>query len=369
MNVPFVDLKAQYESIKDEVHVALDNVLQNTAFILGKEVAQFEEEFADYCQAKYAVAVNSGTSALHLALLVAGVGPGDEVITVPNTFIATIEAILYANATPVLVEIDPETYLIDPERIEAAITAKTKAILPVHLYGQPVNMEAILKIANKHNLVVIEDACQAHGAEYRKKRTGGLGKLGCFSFYPGKNLGAYGEGGMIVTDDEKLYREMRVLRDHGSENKYCHKMVGYNYRMTGFQGAILRVKLKYLDQWNQKRRQHAKTYDTLLAKSNVITPVEVDDVKHVYHLYVIRTKNRDKLQKYLSERGIASGLHYPIPVHLQEGYRFLGYHEGDFPITESYSSQILSLPMFGELTHDQINYVTSSIAEWSRNGH
>ncbi|MBN1154740.1 DegT/DnrJ/EryC1/StrS family aminotransferase [candidate division KSB1 bacterium] len=369
MNVPFVDLKAQYETIKDEVHIALDHVVKNTAFILGTEVAKFEEEFADYCQAKYAVAVNSGTSALHLALIAAGVGAGDEVITVPNTFIATIEAILYTNAKPVLVDIDPDTYLMDPGRLEAAITERTKAIIPVHLYGQPVNMDPIQEIANRHNLVVIEDACQAHGAEYKNKRTGGLGKMGCFSFYPGKNLGAYGEGGMVVTDDEALYREMRILRDHGSENKYCHKRVGYNYRLTGFQGAILRVKLKYLDQWNERRRQNARAYNELLSELNMITPVEADDVKHVYHLYVIRTENRDKLQKYLNERGIASGLHYPIPVHLQEGYRFLGYGEGDFPITESYSSQILSLPMFAELSKNQIEDVVNAIKEWSRNGH
>jgi len=368
MNVPFVDLKAQYASIKDEVHGAIDNIVQNTAFILGKEVAQFEEEFADFCQAKYAVAVNSGTSALHLALLAAGVQAGDEVITVPNTFIATIEAILYTNAKPVFVDITPDTYLMDPAKVEAAITDKTKAILPVHLYGQPVDMDPIMEIAKKHNLVVIEDACQAHGAEYKNKRTGGIGHLGCFSFYPGKNLGAYGEGGMIVTDDKELYDEMNMLRDHGSESKYYHKRVGYNYRLTGFQGAILRVKLKYLDQWNENRRKNAKTYSELLANLNVTTPVESENVKHVYHLYVIRTEDREKLQAHLKEKGVASGLHYPIPVHLQEGYKFLGYGEGDFPITEQYASEILSLPMYAELNQDQIENVVAAISEFKNNG-
>jgi len=366
MNVPFVDLKAQYQSIKNEVQPALNNVLENTAFILGKEVQQFEEEFAAYCQTKYAVAVNSGTSALHLALLTAGIKSGDEVITVPNTFIATIEAIVYCGAKPIFVEIDPRTYNIDPNKIEAAITPKTKAILPVHLYGQPAEMDSILEIAKKYNLVVIEDACQAHGAEYNGRRVGSFGKLGCFSFYPGKNLGAYGEGGIVVTNDEELYQELRILRDHGSKDKYLHVKIGYNYRLSGFQGAILRVKLKYLDQWTQARREHAQYYNRLLSELNVQTPYESENAKHVYHLYIIKVKNRDNLQHYLREHGVATGLHYPIPVHVQEAYKYLGYGENSFPVTESYTQEILSLPMFPELTNEQIQYVVEKINDFQK---
>ncbi|MBN2012306.1 DegT/DnrJ/EryC1/StrS family aminotransferase [candidate division KSB1 bacterium] len=364
MNVPFVDLKTQYQSIRDEIKDALDNILENTAFILGKEVQQFEEEFANYQQSNYAVAVNSGTSALHLALLAAGIRPGDEVITVPNTFIATVEAILYAGAVPKLVDVDPNTYNMDANLLEQAITSKTKAILPVHLYGQPVDMGPISDIARKHNLTIIEDACQAHGAMYRSKKVGALGQAGCFSFYPGKNLGAYGEGGMVTTDDEAMYQEMRVLRDHGSQNKYHHIRVGYNYRLSGFQGAVLRVKLKYLDKWTEARRRNAAYYDRILRDFKVTTPGVLNDVRHVYHLYITQVDQRDELQQFLQSHGVATGLHYPVPVHLQEGYQFLGYHEGDFPVTEQGCRRILSLPMFPELTEQQMQYVAQKIGEF-----
>ncbi|MDZ7262332.1 MAG: DegT/DnrJ/EryC1/StrS family aminotransferase [candidate division KSB1 bacterium] len=359
--VPFVDLKAQYTAIASEIDEAINRVLNSSSFILGKEVEQFESDFARYCGVNYGVAVNSGTSALHLALLACGIGPGDEVITVPNTFVATVEAILYTGAKPVFVDIDPLSYNIDVNKIEEVITKKTRALIPVHLYGQPADMEPIKELASEHKLKIIEDACQAHGAEYKGQKVGSLADVGCFSFYPGKNLGAYGEGGMVVTNDREYYEKMKRLRDHGQSQKYFHSEVGFNYRMEGMQGAILRTKLKYLDQWTEARRKNAQLYNKLLKSSKVVVPQELRFVKHVYHLYVIRTEHRDELQQYLWNKGIATGLHYPVPIHLQKGYTFLGYKTGSFPVTEKYAQTILSLPMYPELTKGQIEYVVEGI--------
>ena len=361
MQVPIVDLKAQYDSIKDEIREALDNVLNSCSFVLGKQVAMLEEEFAEYCQAKYCVAVNSGTSALHLALLAHGIGQGDEVITVPHTFIATVEAISYTGATPVFIDINQETYNIDPSKIASRVTDKTKAILPVHVYGQSADMDPILEIAEKHNLVVIEDACQAHGAEYKGRKAGCIGNAGCFSFYPSKNLGAYGEGGAVTTDEEAIYRRIRTLRNHGESERYFHQSIGYNYRMDAFQGAVLRVKLDHLDEWVEARRKNARLYNELLKETQVITPIEPDFARSVFHLYVVRVKNRDALQKYLNDNKIGTGLHYPLPIHLQESYHSLGYKKGDFPISEKISKEILSLPMYPELSDGQVRHVISAI--------
>ena len=307
--IRYVDLKAQYHGIKEEIDSAVMSVLESTQFVLGKEVASFEEEFADYCQVKHGVAVNSGTSALHLAFLAAGIGPGDEVITVPNTFIATVAAICYTGATPVFVEMDEKSFTMDPQKIEAAITNRTKAIVPVHLFGQMADMDPIMTIARKHNLLVIEDAAQAHGAEYKGRRAGSIGDLGCFSFYPGKNLGAYGEGGLVTTNNPEYVKTMRMLRDWGAETKYYHDLKGYNYRMEGMQGAILRVKLRHLEKWIEARRAHAALYTSLLKGSSVAPPQEMDYAHHVYHLYVIRTPQRDALQKALQSKDIQNGIH------------------------------------------------------------
>ena len=344
--IPFVDLKAQYHSIKSEIDAAIQNILETTQFVLGKEVAAFEEEFAAYCQTKQAIGVNSGTSALHLALLAAGIGPGDEVITIPFTFVATVAAIHYTGARPVFVDIEPRSFTMDPRLIEQAITPHTKAILPVHLYGQMADMDPILEIARKHNLLVIEDAAQAHGAEYKGHRAGSLGDLGCFSFYPGKNLGAYGEGGMVVTNNPDYTRTIRMLRDWGAERKYEHVLKGYNYRLEGMQGAILRVKLHHLEAWTEARRAHAVTYNQMLAGSTVQTPEEMPQRRHVYHVYAVRTSSRAALQKALQEQGIQNGIHYPSPVHLLPAYSDLGYKQGEFPHSEKAANEVLSLPMF-----------------------
>jgi dTDP-4-amino-4,6-dideoxygalactose transaminase len=359
--IPFVDLKTQYNSIKDEVNAAVLKVLDSTQFVLGDEVATFEREFAAYCEADHAIAVNTGTSALHLALLAAGIGPGDEVITIPFTFIATTAAISYTGATPVFVDIDPVSYTMDVSQIEAAITAKTKAILPVHLYGQPADLDPILEIARRHNLVVIEDAAQAHGARYKGKRVGGLADIGCFSFYPGKNLGAYGEGGGVVTNNPEYDRKIRMLRDWGQEKRYHHVVLGYNYRMDGIQGGILRVKLRYLDGWTAARQAHAAQYDQLLSDTGLKTPVVMPYAQHVYHVYALRTPNRAQLQEQLAAKGIQTGIHYPIPVHLQQAYAELGYKAGDFPHSERAAAEVLSLPMYAELTSEQVDAVCESI--------
>lgn len=359
--IPFVDLKAQYASIKDDVNAAILRVLESCHFTLGPEVAAFEEEFARYCDVRFGVAVNSGTSALHLALLAAGVGPGDEVITVPFTFMATVSAIQYAGATPVFVDIDPATYTMDVSRLEAAITAKTKAIIPVHLYGQPVDMDSLLDIARARGLTVIEDAAQAHGAEYKGRRVGSMGHMACFSFYPGKNLGAYGEGGLVATNDASLTRTLRMLRDWGAEKKYEHVLKGYNYRMEAIQGAVLRVKLPLLEQWTEARRAVAGQYDRAFKGSGVQTPVTMPNVRHVYHIYAIRTAQRARWQEQLQAKGVSSGIHYPTPIHLLPAFSDLGYGAGSFPHSERAASEVLSLPMYPELSPQQVEEVVAAV--------
>lgn len=359
--IKFVDLKLQYLSIKDEIDKAIQQVLDSTHFILGENVAKFEEEFARYCNAKYSVGLNSGTSALHLALLANGIGKGDEVITTPNTFVATAASIAYTGAMPRLVDIDPETYNMDANKLEKVITKKTKAIISVHLYGQPADMKQIIEIAKKHSLIVIEDACQAHGAEHYSKKVP-IADIGCFSFYPGKNLGAYGEGGLAVSNDKEFIDVVRAYRDHGQIKKNVHKYVGYNYRLEEIQAAILRVKLRHLDKWISNRRKNASLYNEKLLKI-VATPVERDYNKHVYHLYVVRLKNRQNMIEHLNSREIQTGIHYPIPIHLQEAYSFLGYKKGSFPIAEQCSDEILSLPMYPELKEEEISFVAKTIKE------
>jgi dTDP-4-amino-4,6-dideoxygalactose transaminase len=362
--IPFVDLKAQYRSIKPEITAAIEAVLESTHFVLGPQVAGFEQEFAAYCQAEHAVGVNTGTSALHLALLAAGVGPGDEVITVPHTFVATAAAVIYTGARPVFVDVDPRSYTMDVSRIEDAITERTKAILPVHLYGQPADMDPILEIAGRRGLVVIEDACQAHGAEYKGRRAGSLGDLGCFSFYPGKNLGAYGEGGAVTTDNPEFARRLRMLRDWGAERKYHHELKGYNFRLEELQAAVLRVKLRHLERWTESRRANAACYRVALADLPLGQPAEAPHVRHVYHIYAVRTdgpQGRARLQEVLSRAGVQTGIHYPVPVHLQEAYADLGYRRGDFPHAEAAADQVLSLPMFAELTSEQIEAVAAAV--------
>jgi dTDP-4-amino-4,6-dideoxygalactose transaminase len=361
--VPFLDLKAQYLSIKPEIDAAIQRVLDSSQFVLGSEVAAFEQAFADYCGgANYCVAVNSGTSALHLALLAAGVGPGDEVISVPFTFVATIAAIDYTGARAVLVDVDPKTATMDSAQIEQAITTRTKAILPVHLHGQPSDMDPIQEIARRHNLVVVEDAAQAHGTEYKGRRSGSLADLACFSFYPGKNLGAYGEGGAVVTNDERYAKTIRMMRDWGQERKYHHVVQGFNYRMEGFQGAILGVKLKYLERWTEARRAHARRYTALLDELGVATPQEAPDTRHVFHVYAIRVPDRENVQKQLQAAGIGTAIHYPIPVHLQKSFAHLGYKAGDFPISERLADAVLSLPMYPEMTDAQIDETVATIS-------
>jgi dTDP-4-amino-4,6-dideoxygalactose transaminase len=355
--IPFVDLQTQYRALKPEIDAAVLQVLEQAQFILGPAVASFERDFAAYCHSREAIGVNSGTSALHLALLAAGIGPGDEVITVPYTFVATVAAIEYAGARPVLVDIEPEYWTMDPAKLEAAITPKTKAVVPVHLYGQPADMDPILAVARAHGVVVIEDAAQAHGSEYKGRRCGSMGHLGCFSFYPGKNLGAYGEAGAVVTDDPEMANRIRLLRAWGEETRYEHKYKAFNYRMDGIQGAVLGVKLRHLEQWTEARRQHAAEYARQLAGSGVTVPSERTDARHVYHVYVVRLAERDRVRATLSDAGVQTGVHYPIPVHLQPAYRDLGYGPGDFPVSERVAGEVLSLPIFPELAREQIGTV------------
>jgi len=362
--VPFVDLAAQYATIAEEIDEATSKVLHRTDFILGRDVGLFEEEFAALCETEYAVGVDSGTSALELALRAYGIGPGDEVITAANTFIATALAISYTGATPILVDVDPQTYTMDISGLERAITDRTKAAIPVHLYGHPADMDPILDLAQQHGLVVIEDACQAHGAKYKGKRVGSLGHAAAFSFYPAKNLGAYGDGGMVLTNDERVAESLQMLRNVGQREKYHHLLKGYNHRLDTLQAAVLRVKLHYLDAWNAARRRHAHLYDELLAHSSVAVPAEADYAESIYHLYVIRVADRDTLRAYLRDKGIATGIHYPIPIHLQPAYRDLGYGQGSFPVTEEYARQILSLPMYAELTPDSIEYVAETVRDF-----
>ena len=362
MNVPFLNLKVQYESIKDEISTAINAVIDKTAFAGGPFVAQFEKEFAGFCDCGHAIGVGSGTEALWLLLLASGTGAGDEVITAPTTFIATAEAISFCGARPVFVDVNEQTYNLNPDLLEAAITPKTKAIIPVHLFGQTADMDPIMEIARKHNLVVIEDACQSHGGEYKSKRSGSIGDAGAFSFYPGKNLGAYGEAGAIVTSNAELTGKIQMLRDHGQSKKYYHGMIGWNARMDGIQGAILSVKLRHLESWTEARRKNARLYNELLSDvDGIITPHEADYAKHVYHIYAIRVKNRDELIEKLAEKEIFCGIHYPVPLHLQEAYSFLGLSKGSFPVAEKCAAEFVSLPMFPELTEAQIKYTTDEI--------
>ncbi len=362
MDVPFVDLRPQYESIATELKAAVARVLDSQVFVLGPEVAAFEREFADACGVEHAVAVNSGTAALHLALAALGVGPGDEVITVAHTFIATAEAISAAGATPVFIDVEPDTHLMDATLLEAAITPRTRAIVPVHLYGQVADMDAILAVARRHDLPVVEDACQAHGATYKGRRAGSFGAAGCFSFYPSKNLGAIGEGGCVVTGSADLAAAMRALSDHGQSRRYYHDEIGYNYRMAAIQAAALRVKLPHLDNWNAQRRAHAGRYDALLASLPVALPAERPERACVYHLYVVRVAQRDAVRAHLAARGIGMGVHYPLPVHLQHAYAHLGYRPGALPVTEAHAASIVSLPMYAELSGAQIEAVADALA-------
>lgn len=352
--IPFLDLQAQYRSIHTEVNHAIAKVLESSQYVLGSAVAEFERDFAAYCGTRHAVAVNSGTSALQLALLAAKVGPGDEVITTPLTFVATTAAILYIGAKPVFVEIDPITHNMDPDRIEAVLTPRTKAVLPVHLHGLTAEMDPILDIAQKHGLTVIEDAAQAHGAQYRQRKAGSMGALGCFSFYPGKNLGAYGEGGAVVTNRDDYAHTLRTLRDWGVERKHHHVLQGFNFRMDGIQGAVLGVKLPHLDTWNQARRTHAAQYDALLDAIGITRPRPPGHCHHIYHVYAVRVQERDRVQQAMQEQAVATNIHYPKPVHLQPAYANLGYGPGDFPEAEAAGREFLSLPMFPELTDSQV---------------
>jgi dTDP-4-amino-4,6-dideoxygalactose transaminase len=363
--VPFVDLGAQYRSISTEITEAVSKVLREGDFILGREVSLFEEEFASFCQSKWAIGVDSGTSALELALRAYEIGPGDEVITAANSFIASALAISHAGAKPVLADVDPDTFTIDVAAVEKAITPRTKAIIPVHLYGQPADMDPILQLAQRHGLVVIEDACQAHGARYKGKRTGSLGHAAAFSFYPGKNLGAYGDGGAVVTSDDAVAKRLEMLRNYGQREKYQHMFRGFNRRLDTLQAAVLRIKLKHLEEWNEARRQHAKAYSRLLAQTGIVVPRASAAPESVWHLYVIRIEQRDALKEHLAARGINVGIHYPIPIHLQPAYRDLGYQQGDFPITEAYARQILSLPMYAELKPEIICRVAETISEFT----
>jgi len=364
--IPLVDLKAQHRSIKAELDAAIGSVLESGRFILGPEVQAFEREFGDYCGTRHAVGVNSGTSALHLALLAAGVGPGDEVIAPAFTFVATVAAIEYTGARAILVDVDPLTLTMDPARLEAAITTKTRALIPVHLYGQPADMDPILSIARAHGLVLVEDAAQAHGAEYRGRRVGSIGDMACFSFYPGKNLGAAGDGGALTTSNDEYAQAVRVLRDWGAPEKYLHVVKGFNFRLDEIQAAILRVKLRRLEAWTELRRRHARTYSTLLAGAAVARPVAARDVRHVYHIYAVRTHARDRVRSELHAAGVQAAIHYPIPVHLQPAYANLGYTRGDFPVAERAADEVLSLPMYPELTSRQIERVAGAVASSAR---
>ena len=367
MKVPFLDLKAQYETIAEEITIALQRVLESNAFAGGPFVAQFEKEFAKFYNSESAIGVGSGTAALWAVLQALEIGEGDEVITAPNTFIATAEAISMCGARPVFVDINEQTYNINPELIEKVINPRTKAIIPVHLYGQMADMDSIMEIARAHRLYVIEDACQAHGAQY-KGRIGSIGDASCFSFYPGKNLGAYGEAGAVVTNNTELTEKIRMLRDHGQKEKYHHSIIGWNSRMDGFQGAVLSVKLKHLRKWNESRQKNAQLYNSLLGEvEEVITPIEADYAKHVYHIYAIRYKKREELINALLRKNVFCGIHYPIPLHLQKAYKSLGYSEGNFPIAERCCEEIVSLPMFSELTQEQIEHVVKEIKNFMKN--
>lgn len=360
-DIKFLDLKAQFNSIKDEIESAVIETLESTAYVLGPKVRAFEEAFAKAHNVKHGVAVNSGTSALHVALLAESIGAGDEVITVPMTFTATVAAISYTGAKPVFVDVDPETFTMDPSQIVAKINPRTRAILPVHLYGQAADMDPILKIAQTHGLKVIEDCAQAHLATYKGHAVGSIGDYGCFSFYPGKNLGAYGEGGLVTTSNDDSADRLRLLRDWGQVRKYHHEMLAYNYRMDGIQGAILGVKLKYLDDWTEQRRSRAALYRNLLEGSGFQLATESVDRRHVYHIFSVFHEQRDRLQADLAKAGIQTGMHYPFPVHLQGAYAALGYKPGDFPVSEMVANTQLSLPMYPELPDSDVARVVDAL--------
>lgn len=412
MNVPFVDLKTQYRAIKPEIDGAISDILESASFIMGKSVHEFEAEFAGLHQSRYCIGTSSGTDALHLALWGLGVSQGEEVILPVNTFFATAEAVVLSGATPVFIDCDPLSFNIDIRKLREFIGShcriseerflinlsthqRISCIIPVHLYGQPADLDPVLEVAEKYQLKVVEDACQAHLAEYLSKtsyklnvdklyggqqdknepeekkglkewrRVGSLGHAGAFSFYPGKNLGAYGEGGAVLTNDSDLYEKMWLIHDHGSKEKYNHEVIGHNYRLEGIQAAVLNVKMRYINTWTEKRRANAQTYNKLLEDvKEVMTPKEMEWAKHVYHLYVIRARERSELQTFLKEKGIETGLHYPIPLHLQPAFKHLGYREGDFPVAEQCAKEILSLPMYPELSEDQIRYVVDSIKQF-----
>ena len=369
MRVPFVDLKAQYRSIQDDVRAAFDEVLTGMDFVLGPNLRAFEAEYAAYCQTKYAIGVANGTDALYLALRACGVGPGDEVITVSHSFIATVEAIVQLGATPVYVDVDPETYTLDPERLSAALSARTRAIVPVHLYGQIADMDPIMAFARQHGLAVVEDACQAHGADDQGRRAGSLGDAAAFSFYPSKNLGAYGDGGAVTTNSRAIADHVRLIRDHGSIKKYEHQEMGWNSRLDELQAAVLRSKLGLLDCWNDLRRRHAVRYDELLADLNIGTPKVRAGTRHVYHLYVIQADGRDFGRQMLTDLGIATGVHYPTPIHLQAAAQGIGRIAGDLRVTERMARRVLSLPMYAELEETQLAYVAGCVASiWSEAG-
>jgi len=363
MEVPYFDLKVQYDGLREEILAALDRVCRTASFVLGEEVARFEEEFAAYCGVTHCVALNTGTSALHLALLAVGVQPGDEVITTPNTFIATAEAISYVGARPVFVDIRPASANLDPERIETAITARTRAIVPVHLYGRPADLDPILAIAARHDIPVVEDACQAHGARYHGRRVGGLGRAAAFSFYPAKNLGAYGEGGALTTDSDGVALLARSLRHHGETRRYFHDHIGYNYRMDGFQGAVLRVKLKRLDGWIARRLEIARLYRRRLAGARVDLPEDDPRAEGAYHLFAVYVDARDRVREALAARGVGTAIHYPRPVHLQTAYARLGHRPGSFPHAERACERVLSMPLFPEMTLEQAEYASEALAE------
>lgn len=366
-NIPQVDLKAQYATIKKEVDQAIAAVIESTQFVRGKAVAQFEKAFAGYCNVSHAVGVANGTDALMLALRAVGVGEGDEVITTPFTFTATTEAIHWVGAKVVFVDIDPENYTIDIGQLEHKITERTRAIMPVHLYGHPADMDAILEVVKKHDLKVIEDAAQAHGARYKGKRVGSFGHAACFSFYPGKNLGAYGDAGGVVTNDAKIAETVKILGDHGSAKKYQNDFLGFNSRLDGIQGAVLNVKLRYLDQWNRRRRAIADSYNRAFTEiDEIITPKQSTWAESVYHLYVVQTGNREALKQKLNEAGIGAALHYPRPLHLQKAYEFMGHKRGTFPVSEQVADRVMSLPNYPEMTDEMVEFVVESVKEIMR---
>jgi dTDP-4-amino-4,6-dideoxygalactose transaminase len=362
--VPFVDLGAQYASISTEIDAAMAGVMSRSDFILGQAVAQFESEFAAYCDVAHGIGVDSGTSALELAIRACGISGGDEVITAANTFIATALAITHAGAVPVLVDVDPVTYNIDPSLIEAAITERTKAILPVHLYGHPADMDPIMEIAERYSLRVIEDASQAHGARYKGRRVGSIGDISAFSLYPAKNLGAYGDAGIVVTDDRELDAKLRLLRNYGSVEKYKHILTGYNRRLDTLQAAVLSVKLLYLDEWSSARRDAADRYRKTISAvdTGVVLPVDGPWAEPVFHLFVIQTDDRDAMRAHLDDAGVSTVVHYPIPIHLQDAYRDLGHEFGDFPVTETLARRVVSLPMFAEISEDQVDSVAEAVS-------